>query len=64
MRSMPVARKVVGVGSVGTSCWVTYMQGLDENDPLFRQFVQQWVSGLWAEKDARIDELRAQTQAS
>lgn len=39
-------------------------QGDYENDPLFRQFVQQWVSGLWAEKDARIDELRAQTQAS
>ena len=37
-------------------------QGDYENDPLFRQFVQQWVSGLWEEKDARIGELRAETQ--
>src|SRR5690606_19253545 len=29
-------------------------QGDYQNDPLFRQFVQGWVSGLWAEKDARI----------
>lgn len=32
------ARKVVGVGSVGTACWVLYMEGIDENDPLFLQF--------------------------
>ena len=31
------ARKVVGVGSVGTSCWVMYFQGLDASDPLFLQ---------------------------
>lgn len=29
------ARKVVGVGSVGTGCWVMYFEGLDNNDPLF-----------------------------
>ena len=39
-------------------------QGDYQNDPLFRQFVQGWVSGLWAEKDARISELRAETQES
>ncbi|PTU72869.1 acyltransferase [Pseudomonas mangrovi] len=39
-------------------------QGDYQNDPLFRQFVQGWVSGLWAEKDARIAELRAETQES
>jgi len=39
-------------------------QGNYQNDPLFRQFVQGWVSGLWAEKDARIAELRAETQES
>lgn len=39
-------------------------QGDYQNDPLFRQFVQGWVSGLWAEKDARIIELRAETQES
>jgi uncharacterized protein (DUF2252 family) len=31
------ARKVVGVGSVGTGCWVMYFEGLDVNDPLFLQ---------------------------
>jgi uncharacterized protein (DUF2252 family) len=31
------ARKVVGVGSVGTSCWVMLLQGVDEGDPLFLQ---------------------------
>jgi len=33
-------------------------QGDYENDPVFRQFLQGWVSDLWAEKDARIAELR------
>ena len=31
------ARKVVGVGSVGTRCWVVLMLGRDESDPLFLQ---------------------------
>ncbi|WP_072806068.1 DUF2252 domain-containing protein [Rhodococcoides yunnanense] len=31
------ARKVVGVGSVGTRAWVILMQGADESDPLFLQ---------------------------
>ncbi|WP_114638953.1 DUF2252 domain-containing protein [Polynucleobacter necessarius] len=31
------ARKVVGVGSVGTACWVLYFEGRDVNDPLFLQ---------------------------
>ncbi len=31
------ARKVVGVGSVGTSCWVILLQGVDADDPLFLQ---------------------------
>jgi uncharacterized protein (DUF2252 family) len=34
---MDVARKVVGVGSVGTSCWVAYLEGKDQSDPLFLQ---------------------------
>lgn len=34
---MDWARKVVGVGSVGTGCWVMYFEGLDENDSLFLQ---------------------------
>ena len=30
-----LARKVVGVGSVGTRCWIALMRGRDESDPLF-----------------------------
>ena len=32
-----MARKVVGVGSVGTQCWIVLMLGRDESDPLFLQ---------------------------
>lgn len=33
-------------------------QGDYENDPEFRQYVQNWVSQLWEQKDARIGQLR------
>lgn len=32
-----MARKVVGVGSVGTRCWIVLMRGRDDTDPLFLQ---------------------------
>jgi uncharacterized protein (DUF2252 family) len=32
-----LARKVVGVGSVGTRCWIALMLGRDQSDPLFLQ---------------------------
>lgn len=32
-----MARKVVGVGSVGTRAWILLLQGVDEGDPLFLQ---------------------------
>jgi uncharacterized protein (DUF2252 family) len=32
-----LARKVVGVGSVGTRCWIVLMLGKDDSDPLFLQ---------------------------
>jgi uncharacterized protein (DUF2252 family) len=32
-----MARKVVGVGSVGTRCWIILLLGRDERDPLFLQ---------------------------
>ena len=32
-----VARKVVGVGSVGTRAWILLLLGRDDNDPLFLQ---------------------------
>ena len=35
-------------------------QGDYENDPVFRQTVQNWVNQLWMEKDARIEALRAE----
>jgi uncharacterized protein (DUF2252 family) len=36
-RVVDVARKVVGVGSVGTRAFIVLLQGRDENDPLFLQ---------------------------
>ena len=36
-RAVDVARKVVGVGSVGTRAWIVLMLGRDEEDPLFLQ---------------------------
>jgi uncharacterized protein (DUF2252 family) len=32
-----MARKAVGVGSVGTRCWIILMMGRDRSDPLFLQ---------------------------
>ncbi len=32
-----IARKIVGVGSVGTRCWIILMLGRDDTDPLFLQ---------------------------
>jgi uncharacterized protein (DUF2252 family) len=45
-RIVDVARKVVGVGSVGTHCWVVFMRGIDQNDPLFLQFKEAQASVL------------------
>jgi hypothetical protein len=36
-RYADMARKVVGVGSVGTRCWVILLLGRDSSDPLFLQ---------------------------
>ncbi|WP_406839575.1 DUF2252 domain-containing protein [Streptomyces sp. AHU1] len=36
-RFADVARKVVGVGSVGTRCWIVLMLGRDDSDPLLLQ---------------------------
>ncbi|MFG3140320.1 DUF2252 domain-containing protein [Streptomyces sp. NPDC048211] len=36
-RLVDVARKVVGVGSVGTRCWIILLLGRDSGDPLFLQ---------------------------
>jgi len=36
-RIVDVARKVVGVGSVGTRCWIMLLLGRNDQDPLFIQ---------------------------
>jgi uncharacterized protein (DUF2252 family) len=45
-RFVDVARKVVGVGSVGTRCWIVLMLGRDEGDPLFIQIKEAQASVL------------------
>jgi uncharacterized protein (DUF2252 family) len=45
-RILDVARKVVGVGSVGTRCWVVLMQGNEIDDPLFLQVKEAQASVL------------------
>ncbi len=41
-----LARKVVGVGSVGTRCWIALMLGRDGTDPLFLQVKEAEASVL------------------
>ena len=41
-----LARKVVGVGSVGTRCWIALLQGRDATDPLFLQIKEAGPSVL------------------
>jgi uncharacterized protein (DUF2252 family) len=45
-RILDVARKVVGVGSVGTRCWVFLLQGATDDDPLFLQYKEAQASVL------------------
>lgn len=45
-RIVDVARKVVGVGSVGTGCWVVLLEGVDMDDPLFLQVKEAQTSVL------------------
>ena len=41
-----MARKVVGVGSVGTRCWIILLMGRDDADPLFLQVKEAQPSVL------------------
>ena len=45
-RFADMARKVVGVGSVGTRCWIVLMLGRDDTDPLFLQVKEAEASVL------------------
>ena len=43
-----VARKVVGVGSVGTRAWILLLEGRDQSDPLFLQAKEAQAIGAGA----------------
>jgi uncharacterized protein (DUF2252 family) len=45
-RVIDLAHKVVGVGSVGTRCWIALLVGRDHGDPLFLQVKQAGPSVL------------------
>ena len=45
-RYVDAARKVVGVGSVGTRAWIVLMLGRDNQDPLFLQAKEAQASVL------------------
>jgi uncharacterized protein (DUF2252 family) len=45
-RPIDVGLKVVGVGSVGTRCWILLLEGRDRNDPLFLQMKEATDSVL------------------
>jgi uncharacterized protein (DUF2252 family) len=45
-RYVHLARKVVGVGSVGTRAWIVLMMGRDDTDPLFLQAKEAEASVL------------------
>ena len=45
-RIADVTRKIVGVGSVGTRCWIIFLTGNNPNDPLFLQVKEAQPSVL------------------
>jgi uncharacterized protein (DUF2252 family) len=54
-RIVDVARKVVGVGSVGTRSYIALLQGRDERDPLFLQVKEASPSVLQDHLPHRFD---------
>ena len=71
-RYVHAARKVVGVGSVGTRAWIVLMLGRDEHDPLFLQLKEAQASVLepflgksaFAKHGQRVVEGQRLTQAA
>jgi len=71
-RYVHAARKVVGVGSVGTRAWICLMLGRDDDDPLFLQFKEAQPSVLepflgrseYANSGQRVVEGQRLTQAA
>lgn len=45
-RISDIVRKVVGVGSVGIKCWVAFLEGIHEFDPIFLQIKEARPSVL------------------
>jgi uncharacterized protein (DUF2252 family) len=54
-RLVDVARKVVGVGSVGTRCWIALFEGGADDDPLLLQIKEAQPSVL--EQELHIDSI-------
>lgn len=50
-RLVDMARKVVGVGSVGTRCWILLLLGRDDDDPLLLQAKEAQESVLAVQTD-------------
>jgi uncharacterized protein (DUF2252 family) len=71
-RYVHAARKVVGVGSVGTRAWICLLLGRDDQDPLFLQFKEAQRSVLepflghseYASSGQRVVEGQRLTQAA
>ena len=71
-RVTEVARKVVGVGSVGTQTWIVLLLGRDDEDPLFLQLKEAQSSVLepflggqgYANQGQRVVEGQRLTQAA
>ncbi len=71
-RYVDLARKVVGIGSVGTRCWIVLLLGRDSNDPLFLQVKEAEASVLerpgttppWPSHGQRVVEGQRLMQAS
>ena len=57
-RLVDFARKVVGVGSVGTRAWIALLLGRDEEDPLFLQLKEAEASVLEEFLGERVREPR------
>jgi uncharacterized protein (DUF2252 family) len=69
---MDVARKVVGVGSVGTRAFIVLLQGRDTQDPLFLQIKEATASvleihlpkSLYSQHGERVVQVQRMMQAA
>ncbi len=59
-RFVDIALKVVGVGSVGTRCFVIVLQGRDENDPLILQAKEATASVMEPYLEPSVHDSHAQ----